>query len=61
MQQDGINTAAIQRFGGSLHSDPRMFQFRNGIANKVLKAAEKHGQKAYIMWAFQDGKISMVN
>ena len=49
MQQDGINTAAIQRFGGSLRSDPRMFQFRNGIANKVLKAAEKHGQKAYII------------
>ena len=49
MQQNGIDTAALQRFGGELH-DPRFNKQRNGISDKLLKAAEKHGRKVYIMW-----------
>jgi len=43
LQEAGIDTAALQRFG-----DERTF--RNGVAVKMRTAAEAHGRKFYIMY-----------
>ena len=44
MEQNGIDNAAIQRFR-TTPQDKNMHKFRNGVANKALNSAAKHGRK----------------
>ncbi|MEW2549097.1 glycoside hydrolase family 71/99-like protein [Streptomyces sp. NPDC047002] len=46
MQQNGIDTAALQRFNPNSPEGPT----RDGMAQKVRQAAEGHGRKFYIMY-----------
>jgi hypothetical protein len=60
MQQNGIDCAALQRFGGEL-SNTNLKAQRDGMAGKVRTAAEATGRKFFIMYdisgwtAFQAG------
>ncbi|MDB4925269.1 glycoside hydrolase family 71/99-like protein [Mucilaginibacter sp.] len=49
MQQNGIDCAAVQRFGSELKSTTLKAQ-RDGIAERVRIAAEATGRKFYIMY-----------
>jgi len=49
MQQNGIDCAAVQRFGAHF-SDPRVVSQVNGIADRVQNAAQTYGRKFYIMY-----------
>lgn len=49
MQQNGIDCAAVQRFGAHF-SDPRVTSQYNQIANNVQSAAQTYGRKFYIMY-----------
>jgi len=49
MQQNGIDCAALQRFGSHL-SDPRVVSQENGVADRVQSAAQTYGRKFYIMY-----------
>jgi hypothetical protein len=46
MQQNGIDTAALQRFNPNSPEGPT----RDGMAQKVRQSAEGHGRKFYIMY-----------
>ncbi|WCT10421.1 glycoside hydrolase family 71/99-like protein [Mucilaginibacter jinjuensis] len=50
MQQNGIDCAALQRFGGALNTDARDKGFRDGMATRVQNAAQTYGRKFYIMY-----------
>lgn len=49
MSTNGIDVAAVQRFGQNL-KDPNGKRHMNGIAEKVMRNAEKFNRKFYIMW-----------
>lgn len=48
MQQNGIDCAALQRFGSALAADPRDLNWRNGNVPMVKAAAETYGRKFFI-------------
>jgi hypothetical protein len=48
--QNNIDTAALQRFAGSVKRDPVYAKLLNGVADNVRAAAEAHGPKFYVMW-----------
>jgi hypothetical protein len=50
MQQNGIDCAAMQRFGAHFAADPRTINSSNGIADRVQSAAQTYGRKFYIMY-----------
>ncbi|SHN03907.1 hypothetical protein SAMN05216499_1191, partial [Actinacidiphila paucisporea] len=50
MQQNGIDTAALQRFNPTGGEGPT----RDAMAAKVRSAAESHGRKFYIMYDVSD-------
>ena len=49
MEQNGIDVAAVQRFGAGL-KDSKEGAFINGVAHKVMQSAENFSRKFYIMW-----------
>ncbi|WP_329126797.1 galactose-binding domain-containing protein [Streptomyces sp. NBC_01465] len=50
MQQNGIDTAALQRFNPNGSEGPT----RDAMATKVRSAAESHGRKFYVMYDVSD-------
>ncbi|WP_344850140.1 glycoside hydrolase family 71/99-like protein [Pedobacter jeongneungensis] len=48
MRQNGIDCAALQRFGSALAADPRDLNWRNGNVPMVKAAAETYGRKFFI-------------
>ncbi|RYG70244.1 hypothetical protein EON80_08295, partial [bacterium] len=50
MREAGIHAAALQRFGGEVTDDAVVKATRDAIAVKVMKAAEQHDVKFYIMY-----------
>lgn len=49
MAQNGIDVAALQRFGSAIRSPKQLSHF-NGIVQKVMRNAERLKRKFYIMW-----------
>jgi len=56
MQENNIDGAALQRFAGGVKTDTNYRNHLNGIAKNVMKAAENHNRKFYIMWDVTDWK-----
>ncbi|RYX85994.1 hypothetical protein EON83_04355 [bacterium] len=50
MKENGINTAALQRFGGEVCDYPVVKATRDAISVKVMNAAQAQGRKFYIMY-----------
>ena len=50
MQQNGIDCAAVQRFGSDIFADSRAGDQINGVTNRVQNAAQSYGRKFYIMY-----------
>jgi hypothetical protein len=50
MAESGIDCAALQRFNSELRPGSRIKAQRDGVALKVMKAAEATGRKFYIMY-----------
>lgn len=50
MQQYGIDTAALQRFGSEVAPGSDVKAFRDKVTQNVQRAAEAHGRKFYIMY-----------
>ncbi len=50
MKENGINTAALQRFGGEVTDDAVVKATRDDISVKVMKSSENNGRKFYIMY-----------
>ncbi len=49
MQQNGIDCAAIQRFGNELDNSS-LKSWRNGTATRLMNAAQTYGRKFYVMY-----------
>ena len=49
MAENGIDVAALQRFGSSIGSTSKMGH-KDGVARKVRSAAEQYDRKFFIMW-----------
>ncbi len=50
MQESGIDCAALQRFANEISPGSTIKAQRDGMARKVMKAAEATGRKFYIMY-----------
>jgi hypothetical protein len=50
MQQNGIDVAALQRFGGHVVKDNVLAETLNGMALKVMHSAQKFNRKFYMMY-----------
>ncbi|MEO7720224.1 MAG: lectin [Capsulimonas sp.] len=59
MAQNGIDTAALQRFGNEITPGSTIKAQRDGVAVKMMNAAQATGRKFYIMYDMSGGTAQL--